>query len=116
MNEDMRISMLEALDNLKANDKKIITAALDLVRNDGISNYPILIAFDKHITYELGLPLGLFHESLEFNISTLEELFVKNIVNQEKVNNFRAVFNHKSEHICVLIISDDLADFVFYPV
>jgi hypothetical protein len=115
MQEKLENVLLEEIQLLAKNELSIIREALDLVKNEGVSNYPILVAFEKNNNYELGVPLALNHPTFEFNISMLEELFVKNVVNQEKVNNFRAVFNHKNEHICVLIISVDFADFVFIP-
>ena len=96
-------------------EKKYIQNAMESVRNEGVSNYPIVVIFENPIELELGFPIGLNKEKLNINISTLEELFVKNIVESEKVNNFRDIYKHKIDHFCVLMLEKENQEFVFVP-
>lgn len=89
--------------------------AVETVKNEQVSNYPVIVAYSENEFYEIGIPIVLSQGPYIYNISTLEELFVKNIVNQEKVDNFRAVYNHKTEHLCVLLIIEQKADVIFVP-
>jgi len=89
--------------------------AVETVQNEGVSNYPVIVAYPEEAFYEIGIPIVLSQGPYIYNISTLEELFAKNIVNREKVDNFRAVYNHKTEHFCVLLIIEQKADVIFVP-
>ena len=114
MHKDQNSERLDILFNVFSEEQNKIISAVETVKNEGVSNYPIIICFYSEAYYELGIPL-LNKSELACNISTLEELYVKNIVDTEKVNNFKDLYNHKLNHICVLFITENDAEFVFIP-
>jgi predicted type IV restriction endonuclease len=114
MHKNQNAERLDNLYNVFSEEQNKIILALEAVKNEGVSNYPVIICFYSEAYYELGIPL-LNKSELAFNISTLEELYVKNIVDIEKVNNFKALYNHKLNHVCVLSVLENNAEFVFIP-
>ncbi len=114
MNIELQSEILDNLRNVLVEEQNKIISAIEIVKNEGVSNYPVLICFQANENYELGIPL-LNNNELACNLSTLEELYVKNIVDTEKVNNFRALYNHRLEHFCVLFVSENNPAFIFLP-
>lgn len=88
--------------------------AVQTIRNEQVSNYPILVAYPSFTTINIGLLLQE-GEALSFNATTLEELAVKKVVNMEKVNSFREVYKKKSNYFCVFLLERPAPQFVFIP-
>ena len=90
--------------------------ATETIRNEGVSNYPIIVAYKGEDSPEIGIPLTLAQAEWQYRATTLEELYTKNLVEEEKIDAFRALYNHKSGQLCVLLIDEFTgADFVFVP-
>lgn len=94
-----------------------LTEAADTIRNENISNYPIIIVSRNDI--ELGIPLftsannegGWF-----FRATTLEELHTKNIVNADALDNFRQLYKARAADLCCLIPdAEGKLEFSFIP-
>jgi len=88
----------------------------DTTINNNVSNYPIFIALQKSV--EIGIPLISKEQSGTFwsyHISTLEELVTKNIIHSEKIEPFKRVYKDPSEFICLFVVEEKGATFVFYP-
>ncbi len=94
-----------------------LTIAADTIRNENISNYPIIIVSRNDI--ELGIPLftsANANGSWYFRATTLEELHTKNIVNAEALDNFRQLYKARAADLCCLIPdSDGKLEFSFIP-
>lgn len=104
---------LENLVNLKFN---LLNRTVDAVRDQEISNYPIIVVSQQSI--EIGVPLSnQSNLTWYINVSTLEELVVKNIISEEKIDDFRKLYKAKSpeKQYCFFLIDDDNANFVFHP-
>jgi hypothetical protein len=87
------------------------------VLDSGISKYPILVAYQYG-----GIKLGttvLDHATLytqwSINISALEEFVKKEIVGRDKIDEFRKHYKDPETHMCVFVVLNDEAGFVFYP-
>ncbi len=88
----------------------------DSTMSNGVSNYPIFIALQKSV--EIGIPLISKEQSgtsWSYHISTLEELVTKSIIHSEKIEPFKRVYKDPSEFICLFVVEEKAATFVFYP-
>lgn len=107
------------LKNLQAHiqhSEKYFLEVTETIRNEGVSNYPIILAYQGDIAPEIGIPLPVNEEDWSYRATTLEELYTKNLVQEEKIDEFRLLYNHKPKHLCVLLIEESSgADFVFVP-
>lgn len=95
---------------------KVAGEASDIIIEQGVSNYPIIVAHQDEINF--GLPLvdkNKTKGNWNLNASTLEEFVVKNILHQDKVNNFRSTYKDSSEFICLFVLSELGANFLFMP-
>lgn len=87
----------------------------DQVRDEDISRYPIFVVHPA--TVELGLPIVEKGERSRWSIhvSTLEEFHVKGLIQPERIDEFRRVYKDPDEQLCLFILSDLGAQFVFMP-
>ncbi len=94
---------------------KMAQAAQTIVEQD-ISKYPIFVAAKQ--TLELGIPLILQGEIIEgwaINASTLEEFYAKQLIRTEKVDDFRALYKKHIGELCIFVLDEDNANFIFMP-
>jgi hypothetical protein len=92
---------------------EILTEATDTVRNQNVSNYPILITHSRAHDFEIGIRLELPHNNLEFRVSTLEELYVKNLVLKDNLDEFRNLYLSKKDKLCFLGLTENSQEFIF---
>ncbi len=102
--------------NLVGRNSALLNKSVETVKNENVSNYPIIGINSASEIYEVGISLNIQDEGYCFFVSTLEELFAKNIVSSENVNNFRQIYNHKTGHFCVLFLDKVSSDILFIPV
>lgn len=96
---------------------KAMAQASDTIIDKEVSAYPIMIAHQQEL--ELGIPIvttETFPQG-KWNIhaSSLEEFVAKQIINTEKVQNFRATYKDVKSFICIFSLSELGAQFVFLP-
>ena len=96
--------------------KKILGQAADTIVEQNVSSYPIFVAHQLEI--EIGIPL-INREEVEgnwsINASSLEEFVTKNLIEGEKLDNFKEVYKKPETHLCLFLLSDFGATFVFLP-
>lgn len=87
------------------------------VIEEEISKYPVYVAFQTD-----DLPLGKPFFTREqhnlnwnFNATILEEFVKKEIVNMDKVDEFRETYGDPLERACIFVFLPDQAGFVFIP-
>ncbi|MBP6183934.1 MAG: hypothetical protein KA479_03275 [Saprospiraceae bacterium] len=87
----------------------------DQVRDQDVSRYPIFVVHPA--TIELGLPVVEKGDQSRWSIhiSTLEEFSTKQIILADKIENFKQVYKNPSEQLCLFVLSDLGATFVFIP-
>ncbi len=110
-----REAVLQSLQVNVGNLEKLLIQHVETVKNEDVSNYPIIVATQEAFPLELGVPAQISEELWDYRITTLEELYTKNIVTKEKIDDFRTLYNHKSQHFCVLLINEQQLEFVFIP-
>ncbi len=107
---------LKELETLLKPYRKMMGQASDMVLEKEISSYPIFIVSHKEI--EMGVPL-VPRNGLEgkwvINVSSLEEFATKQLIAMEKVNDFKKIYKKPAEHLCLFVIEDIGATFVFQP-
>ncbi len=87
----------------------------DQVQDQDISRYPIFVVHPA--TIELGLPVIEKGEQSRWSIhiSTLEEFSTKQIIQPEKLEDFKQVYKDPAEQLCLFLLSDLGATFIFIP-
>lgn len=110
------LSFMKALEDELQRYNGVFREVADTTINSDVSNYPIFIAHRKSV--EIGIPLILKEQSGTFwsyHISTLEELVTKNIIQIEGLENFKQVYKDPLKFICLFVVEEKGATFVFYP-
>ena len=107
---------LHKLESLLKPYQKMMGQAADMVLTQEVSSYPIFILSQKEI--EMGIPLvakEVINGNWMINVSTLEEFATKKLIAMEKVNDFKKIYKKPTEYLCLFIIEDIGATFVFQP-
>ena len=94
----------------------LLAKASDSVLDQEVSNYPIFIVHQGEI--EVGIPVidpQKVKSAWAINLSILEEFAAKQIINTENIDNFRQVFKNPQEQLCLFVISEIGANFIFIP-
>ena len=94
--------------------------AANTVLDEEVSNYPIFVAYagqDQESVpgihlMDLPTPRALVWT---INLSTLEELVAKQIVQQDRIDPFRKVYRENEKQFCFLIIDEAGGRFGFVP-
>lgn len=94
----------------------VIGNAADTILDQDVSSYPIFVVHQMD-TVDIGILL-LSHQAQEgpawsVHASTLEELATKKVVEMSKVDSFRKVYKNPRENICLFVLSDLGANFMF---
>jgi hypothetical protein len=94
----------------------LLGQAADTILDEGVSSYPIFV-LHQH-TVDIGIPLLQQSEdgpAWSANATTLEELATKNVIGMEKVDDFKDVYKDPREQLCLFVLSDLGANFMFIP-
>lgn len=97
-----------------------LAEAANTVVDQEVSNYPIFLAYPgEDNTIGVGIPVFSAPtgrgQVWSIHLTTLEELVTRQIVLQDKVDNFREVYKSRQNAICFLIFTDGEARFGFVP-
>lgn len=106
----------EQLEKAIAPYREILGKASDTVLEQEISSYPIFVLHKKEM--ELGIPLkNEINTPGDWlvNLSTLEEFSTKQIIEASRVNRFTQVYKNPEEYLCLFVIDEFGANFVFLP-
>jgi len=109
-------TLVKALEKELQIHNAVFKEVADTTMDKGVSDYPVFVAHRHDI--QLGIPLIDKTESGTFwsyNITTLEELVTKSVVHTDKLKNFKEVYKDPHQFICLFLIDDKGASFVFYP-
>ena len=100
---------------IELNDyKPVMSQAADKVIQEGISKYPIMVVHQEEI--EIGLKLvdrTKVSGNWSVNLSTLEEFAQKGLIERHKIDSFRTIYKDKRKYICLFVLSELGAQFVF---
>lgn len=96
--------------------RKLMSQAADVVREKDVSDYPLFVAHQQEM--EIGM---LIYEGStaggKWNIhaSTLEEFVSRQIIFDEKIEEFKQNYKDPDHYVCVFILSELGAQFAFLP-
>ncbi len=88
------------------------------VMDQDVSSFPIFVVFQREDSLELGVPIadeGSNPGSWLINVSTLEEFVARQIIVDEKIEDFKAVFKDPRMYFCLFLITSGTANFIFLP-
>lgn len=106
-----RLALLEA-ELLPYNT--VLGKASDAITNEGVSNYPIFVVHQHQV--DIGIPIIEKEKTSgnwSINASSLEEFVTKNIISTAKLEPFKDVFKPPSQEICLFVLSEIGATFIF---
>ena len=96
--------------------RKALSKAVDTILEQGVSKYPIMVV--HQIEVEIGIPFikrELVKGNWSVNASTLEEFVAKQIIDMNWVDRFRAVYKDPEDELCLFVLSELGATFIFLP-
>ncbi len=115
MNEILQADLQSLKGDLILFKPSIKEVSVDIIK-EGISKYPIFIAHQQKIPFgELILDHAELAMSWSISASTLEEFVENKLVEHDKEKVFIESYKSPSTHICIFIISEGGASFVFVP-
>ena len=94
----------------------LMAKAADAILDQGVSKYPIFVAHQHQV--DIGIPLqekAPGGPDWSIHASTLEELVTKNIIEPARVDSFRSVYKAPEEQLCLFVLSELGANFIFIP-
>lgn len=94
----------------------LLRQALETIRNEQISNYPLVIL--SHYSIELGVSIFGSKKigSYFYFASTLEELASKKIIQMDKVEDFLKIYKEHTDELCLFLIQATGGQFIFLPI
>lgn len=98
--------------------KTQLATMAETVVNEEVSNYPVFLAYPSD-EQSIGLGLSLFAvpsksgQDWALHLTTLEELVSRQIVQMEKVDDFRTLYKNNQPTLCFLIFLEGAATFGF---
>ena len=95
--------------------KKMMGKAADIILDQDVSNYPVFIAHQQE--FEMGIVLSSPSDTSKWAIhaSSLEEFVSKQIIFPEKVEEFKSNYKDPSQSLCIFVLSELGAQFIFLP-
>lgn len=96
--------------------KTFLAQAADAVIDQDVSNYPIFIVHQEEVS--AGIPI-LEREKTggkwSIHLSSLEEFVTKNLIETEKIDEFKKVYKDSKKQLCLFVLSELGATFIFLP-
>jgi hypothetical protein len=107
---------MEYIEKIITPYKKIMSQAADVIVTEDVSRYPIFIMFQSEINAGIAV-VNKQEDGGDWNIhaSTLEEFYAKKLIEAEKIDDFRILYKKHETELCIFVLSEDGANFVFIP-
>lgn len=96
--------------------KPVLSKASDEILKNDVTKYPIFILHKQEIA--MGVPIidRVKHSTnWSINVSSLEEFAVKKLIVESKIDEFRETYKNPLSHLCIFVLSDIGAQFLFIP-
>jgi hypothetical protein len=95
--------------------KKILGQASDVILDEGVSKYPIFIVHQQVLEMGILLIEAGSKFTWSVNASTLEEFVTKELIFMDKVQDFIFTYKNPEEYLCLFVLSELGAQFIFIP-
>lgn len=112
----MKSTVLSKVEKILKSYRKPLSEAAATIREQDVSNYPIFVA--SQLPLELGIPLlgqEQMTEGWAINASTLEEFHAKQIIDTDKIDDFRALYKSHADDLCIFTTTEEGVKFIFIP-
>lgn len=96
--------------------KPTLSKAADAILEQDVSMYPIFVIHQQ--TIEIGIPIARPEKvqgKWSANASSLEEFVAKQLIQPNRLENFKKIYKNPETHLCLFILSDLGATFAFIP-
>ena len=96
--------------------RKLMSQAADVIRDKDVSEYPIFVAHQQ----EMEIGMHIYDKKKQggkwdIHASTLEEFVSRQIIFEDKIDAFKKNYKAPDSHVCVFILSELGAQFIFLP-
>ena len=109
-------SLFKKLDRELRQFKPLLAKAADSILDEEVSKYPIFIVHKGEL--EVGVELVNKEKiggAWSINASLLEEFASKQLIQANKIENFQQIFKDPAEYLCLFVLSEAGANFIFLP-
>ena len=111
MAEDIQF---EEVKKIASRYSAILNQTVDSILDQEVSSYPIIVLSKD--TIEIGVRIGSkLNDSWNLNASTLEEFAAKNLIHNERIDEFRKVYKDPVSNYCFFLVEEEEASFIFQP-
>lgn len=96
--------------------KKVMSEAADIIMDKEVSAYPIFVAHQQELA--MGIPIaekGKVKGNWSINASSLEEFVTKQIIFDEKIEEFKKSYKSPDAYLCLFVLSELGAQFIYLP-
>lgn len=101
--------------DLKIYAEMMQEVATDIIA-EGFTQYPVFIATEHEVKIgELILDKNDYAGSFNVYASTMEELIERNLILSERKESFIKAYKNPKSHMCVMLVTPEVASVVFYP-
>lgn len=95
---------------------KVMAKAADIIQEQDVSSFPILVLSELPVNIGINIvEKEKLNAPWNIHASTLEELVTKQLIAQEKVEDFKLVYKNSGSDLCLLLLSKEGANFIFIP-
>ncbi|MBI1226121.1 MAG: hypothetical protein GC192_12875 [Bacteroidetes bacterium] len=108
--------LYKQLEKELAGYKKILSQAAEVIRDQDVSRFPIFVIHQNIV--DIGINIvdkGAAKGNWSVNASTLEEFVTKQIIAEEKVEDFQTLYRSHHDDLCLFALSELGANFIFLP-
>ena len=94
--------------------KKILSEAASVIQDQDVSKFPIFVIHQNIV--DIGINIvdkEAVQGNWSVNASTLEEFVTKQIITEEKVEDFQALYRSHQDDLCLFALSELGANFIF---
>ena len=95
--------------------KKILAQAADVILDENVSKYPIFIVHKQQV--DIGVFVIEAGDKFKWsvNASTLEEFVTKELIFMDKAQDFISTYKDPEINLCLFVLSELGAQFIFIP-
>jgi hypothetical protein len=96
--------------------KKLLAQAADVIMDQDVSKFPIFVIHQNIV--DIGINIvdkEVAKGNWSVNASTLEEFVTKQIIAEEKVEDFQSLYRSHHDDLCLFALSELGANFIFLP-
>jgi hypothetical protein len=108
--------LYKRLEKELANYKKTLSEAAEVIQVQDVSSFPIFVIHQNIV--DIGINIvnkDAVKGNWSVNASTLEEFVTKQLIAEEKVEDFQTLYRSHHNDLCLFVLSELGANFVFLP-